>query len=87
MGHSVKKNLKYVAIAVSSILLLGAGYVVSVTSFDDPISKTLRKNKEPIFIPLGKMKLRVYDNLFSAMNPTPFYAYSEWENRTVSSNQ
>ena len=43
--------------------------------------------KKPTFIPLGKMKLRVYDNLFSAMNPTPFYAYSEWEHRTVTSNK
>ena len=36
--------------------------------------------KKPTFIAIGKMKLRVYDNLFSAMSPTPFYAYSEWEN-------
>ncbi|MGD1921021.1 MAG: hypothetical protein ACFCAD_20370 [Pleurocapsa sp.] len=36
--------------------------------------------KEPTFIAIGKMKLRVYDNLFSAMSPTPFYAYAEWEN-------
>jgi len=29
-------------------------------------------------VPIGKMRLRVYDNLISAMNPRPFYAYSEW---------
>ena len=218
MKKSTKKGLTYTAIAASSFLLLGAAYVVSITSLNDPISKSLRKNaeqnfngyidlllskaanqslnpidktimnlgtktgiavtkfvypeaatlldhyvygdgsdlkissdyfqqseylqakinhlapgkhgpinleqpedwrlslvfnpyflkvtpqkvtiyhpeikfaavddaKQPIFIPLGKMKLRVYDNLFSAMNPTPFYAYSEWENSTVSSKQ
>ena len=218
MKNPVKNSLKYVAIAASGILLLGADYTFSITNFNDPISKSLRKNaeqnfnsyvdflltkaasdslnpidktimnigtrtgiavskfvypeaatllehyvygdgsdlklssdyfqkseylqtkinnldpgkhgpinlkqqedwrlslvfnpyflkvtpqkvtiyhpeikfaavedeKEPIFIPLGKMRLRVYDNLFSAMNPTPFYAYSEWENKTVSSNR
>lgn len=40
---------------------------------------TLGSNRISTVIPLGKMKLRVYDNLVSAMNPTPFYVYSEWE--------
>ena len=39
--------------------------------------------KEPTFIAVGKMKLRVYDNLFSAMSPTPFYAYAEWEPENI----
>lgn len=39
--------------------------------------------KEPTFIAIGKMKLRVYDNLFSAMSPTPFYAYAEWEPENI----
>ncbi len=210
MGHSVKKSLKYLAIAASGIVVLGVAYVVSITTLSDPLSKTLRKNtensfngyvdllmtktatgslnsvdkaimnagtassiaitkfiypeasallhhyvygdgsdlqlpsdyfqtseylnaqidslgngqhgpinfkqeedwrlslvfnpyflqvtpqkvkiyhpqiefapvkgeQEPIFVALGKMKLKIYDNLFSAMNPTPFYAYAEWE--------
>jgi hypothetical protein len=29
-------------------------------------------------VPIGKMKLKIYDNLISAMNPKPFYVYSEW---------
>ncbi len=36
--------------------------------------------KEPTFVAFGKMELRIYDNLFSAMSPTPFYAYAEWDN-------
>ncbi len=35
--------------------------------------------KVPTIIPLGKLKIRVYDNLISSLNPTPFYVYSEWE--------
>ena len=210
MGKFAKNTIKYFAIAISGILVIGVAYVVSVTSLDDPVSKSLRKNteqsfngyvdlllnkastgslnsidktimnvgtwtgvgvtkfiypeasallnhyvygngsalelpsdyfqnnkylqakinslgngkhgpinleqhedwrlslvfnpyflqitpqtakiyhpqikfspvdgdKKPIIVPLGKMKLRVYNNLFSAMNPTPFYAFSEWE--------
>lgn len=30
-------------------------------------------------VPIGKLQLRVYDNLISALNPTPFYAYSSWD--------
>lgn len=40
---------------------------------------SVEDEKEPIYVPLGKMQLRIYDNLFSAMTPTPFYAYSEWQ--------
>ena len=40
---------------------------------------SVTEEKEPTFIAIGKMKLRVYDNLFSAMSPTPFYGYAEWE--------
>ena len=29
-------------------------------------------------VPIGKLKLRIYDNLVSALNPTPFEAYAEW---------
>ena len=41
---------------------------------------SVTEEKEPTFVALGKMRLRVYDNLFSAMSPTPFYAYAEWDN-------
>ena len=39
----------------------------------------VRGQKVATIIRIGKLKLRVYDNLVSALNPTPFYAYSEWE--------
>ena len=29
-------------------------------------------------VPVGKRKLRIYDNLVSALDPTPFEAYAEW---------
>lgn len=29
-------------------------------------------------VPIGKLAIRVYDNLVSVMDPTPFYVYSEW---------
>lgn len=34
--------------------------------------------KVPTKVPLGKLTIRVYDNLVSALNPTPFYVFSEW---------
>ncbi|HEA26640.1 MAG TPA: hypothetical protein ENH92_05900 [Ectothiorhodospiraceae bacterium] len=40
---------------------------------------TLDSTKVRTVIPLGKMKLQVYDNLVSAINPTPFFVYSEWK--------
>lgn len=36
------------------------------------------KDKTFTIVPIGKMKLKIYDNLISAMNPRPFYVYSEW---------
>lgn len=39
----------------------------------------VRGKKVPTRVPLGKLTIRVYDNLVSSMNPTPFYAFSEWE--------
>lgn len=32
-------------------------------------------------VPIGKLKLNVYDRLISALNPKPFYVYSEWPNK------
>lgn len=29
-------------------------------------------------VPIGKLNIVFYDNLISALNPTPFYVYSEW---------
>lgn len=29
-------------------------------------------------VPIGKLKLKVYDNLVSVINSKPFYVYSEW---------
>ena len=31
-------------------------------------------------VPIGKMRLKIYDNLVSALNPKPFYVYAEWSN-------
>lgn len=36
------------------------------------------KDKTFTIVPIGKMKLKIYDNLISAMNPDSFYVYSEW---------
>jgi len=36
------------------------------------------KDKTFTIVPIGKMKLKIYDNLISAMNPNSFYVYSEW---------
>lgn len=36
------------------------------------------KDKTLTIVPIGKMRLRIYDNLISAMNPHSFYVYSEW---------
>jgi hypothetical protein len=33
----------------------------------------------PTIVPLGKLRLRVYDNLVSALGPKLFKAYAEWE--------
>ena len=30
-------------------------------------------------VPIGKLRIRFYDNLVSALDPTPFAAYAEWE--------
>jgi hypothetical protein len=30
-------------------------------------------------VPIGKLRIRVHDNLVSALRPTPFEAYAEWE--------
>jgi len=35
-------------------------------------------------VPLGKLNLRVYDNLVSVMSPKSFYVYSEWQPSSVS---
>jgi len=29
-------------------------------------------------VPIGKLNIVFYDNLISALNPTPFYVFSEW---------
>lgn len=29
-------------------------------------------------VPIGKLRIQVYDNLISALDPTPFAAYSRW---------
>ena len=29
-------------------------------------------------VPIGKLNILFYDNLISALNPTPFYVFSEW---------
>ena len=39
----------------------------------------VRGEKVSTKVPLGKLTIRVYDNLVSYMNPTPFYVFSEWE--------
>ena len=39
----------------------------------------VRGKKVPTKVPLGKLTIRVYDNLVSSLSPTPFYAFSEWE--------
>lgn len=36
------------------------------------------ESKVLTIVPIGKMRLRVYDNLISAMSPRSFYVYSEW---------
>ena len=38
-------------------------------------------NGERVFtiVPIGKLRIKVFDNLISALNPTPFLVYSEWE--------
>lgn len=33
----------------------------------------------PTIIPIGKLKIRMYDNLVSAHETKPFYVYSEWQ--------
>jgi len=33
-------------------------------------------------VPVGRMKIKVFDNLVSALNPTPFSVYAEWDNQT-----
>lgn len=33
-------------------------------------------------VPVGRMKIKVFDNLVSALNPTPFSVYVEWDNQT-----
>jgi len=33
-------------------------------------------------VPMGKLKLKVYDNIISALRPKPFYVYAEWSNYT-----
>jgi hypothetical protein len=30
-------------------------------------------------VPIGKLRLKVYDSLVSALDPIPFYVYSKWE--------
>jgi|GEM_PF-1307113 len=39
-------------------------------------------NNKNVFtvVPIGKLKLKVYDNIVSALKPTPLYAYAEWSN-------
>lgn len=32
----------------------------------------------PTVVPIGKLQITMYDNLISAMQPTPFYVFSEW---------
>ena len=29
-------------------------------------------------VPLGKLRIKVYDNIVSILHPTPFYVFSEW---------
>ena len=29
-------------------------------------------------VPIGRMKIKVFDNLISALSPTPFYLFTEW---------
>ncbi len=31
-------------------------------------------------VPIGNLRINVYDNLISALEPTPFAAFAEWEN-------
>ena len=30
-------------------------------------------------VPLGRLRLKIYDSLVSTLGPTPFYTYAEWE--------
>jgi len=39
-------------------------------------------DKTLTIVPIGKMRLRLYDNLVSAMSPRSFYVYSEWPRST-----
>ena len=34
------------------------------------------------YVPIGLMKIKMYDNLVSALNPTPFYVYAEWSTQS-----
>jgi len=38
-------------------------------------------NGERVFtiVPIGKLRIKVFDNLVAALNPTPFLVFSEWE--------
>ncbi len=33
-------------------------------------------------VPIGKLKLNIYDNIVSTLSPTPFYVYAEWNAET-----
>jgi len=45
-----------------------------------------QSSNESVFtiVPLGKLKLKIYDNIISALKPTPFYVYAEWRSDTGS---
>lgn len=46
-----------------------------------PKIEFVRSSDESVFtiVPIGKLKLNIYDNIVSALNPTPFYVYAEWK--------
>ncbi len=38
-------------------------------------------SKKWTIVPIGKLRIRICDNLVSALNPTPFYVFSEWDRK------
>lgn len=45
---------------------------------------TMRQQQKVLTaVPVGKMRLKIYDNLVSAMNSKPFHVYAEWPIKTT----
>ncbi|QQZ30870.1 hypothetical protein HMY34_04750 [Thiothrix subterranea] len=44
----------------------------------------LDSQRVPTIVPIGKLKIRVFDNLVSALEPKPFRAYAVWETNATS---